>query len=117
MAAAAQDIVQQWSALASHPNLSTPTEAFVTAQLEGGPTLVLVHAYYPAAITLDQAHMHQASGAHCSPCQLPLVVMEPVPLLYNHTAIMSTASCPEIIVPANGDCCLPIHSVSDDMQI
>ena len=63
MAAAAQEVVQQWSPLASHPNLSTPAEAFVTAQLEGGPALVLVHAYFPAAITLDQAHMHQGSGA------------------------------------------------------
>lgn len=63
LAAAAQDIVQQWSSLASHPNLSTPSEAFITAQMEGGPALVLVHAYYPAAITLEQAHTHQASGA------------------------------------------------------
>lgn len=62
LAAAAQDIVQQWFPLVGHPNLSTPAEAFVTTQLEGGPALVLVHAYYPAAITLDQAHMHQASG-------------------------------------------------------
>ena len=68
IAAAAQEVVQQWSPLASHPNLSTPAEAFVTAQLEGGPALVLVHAYHPAAITLDQAHMHQRSGASLSMC-------------------------------------------------
>ena len=66
IAAAAQDVVQQWFPLVSHPNLATPAEAFVTAQLEGGPALVLVHAYYPAAITLDQAHMHQAAGAPVS---------------------------------------------------
>ena len=75
LAAAAQDIVQQWSPLARHPNLSTPTEAFITGQMEGGPALVFVHAYYPAAITLEQAHMHQAvgkplasSGRACTAC-------------------------------------------------
>ena len=62
LVAAAQDIVQQWSPLARHPNLSTPTEAFITSQMEGGPALVFVHAYYPAAITLEQAHMHQGAG-------------------------------------------------------
>lgn len=67
LAAAAQDIVQQWSFLASHPNLCTPAEAFITTQMEGGPALVFVHAYYPAAITLEQAHMHQAAGAPTQP--------------------------------------------------
>ncbi|CAK0773929.1 hypothetical protein CVIRNUC_004116 [Coccomyxa viridis] len=70
LAAAAQDIVQQWSPLARHPNLSTPTEAFITGQMEGGPALVFVHAYYPAAITLEQAHMHQAAGGgHGQPAE------------------------------------------------
>ena len=66
--------MQQWSPLARHPNLSTPTEAFITGQMEGGPALVFVHAYYPAAITLEQAHMHQAAGklllAQAAPSQL-----------------------------------------------
>jgi hypothetical protein len=77
LAAAAQDIVQQWAPLASHPNLVTPSEAFITAQMGGGPALVFVHAYYPAAITLEQAHMHPAGGApltllssDCRPCCL-----------------------------------------------
>ena len=63
LAAAAQDIVQQWAPLTSHPNLITPSEAIMTAQMGGGPALVFVHAYYPAAITLEQAHMHPAGGA------------------------------------------------------
>ena len=59
--------MQQWAPLTSHPNLVTPSEAIITAQMGGGPALVFVHAYYPAAITLEQAHMHPAGGALLEP--------------------------------------------------
>jgi hypothetical protein len=50
--------------VASHPNLSVPQAAFVTGEFDGGPALVLAHTYYPAAITLEQAHLKANPGAH-----------------------------------------------------
>ena len=56
--AAAQDVVEQWAAVAQHPGLVCPRQAFVSQELEFAPCLVFAHDYQPAAYTLEQAHMH-----------------------------------------------------------
>ncbi|BDA44294.1 PAN2-PAN3 deadenylation complex subunit pan3 at C-terminar half [Coccomyxa sp. Obi] len=62
LAGTAQEIVQSWSPLSSHPNLNVPRASFISAEFEGGPALVLGHAFHPTAITLDQAHLQPTSA-------------------------------------------------------
>ena len=62
--AAAADVVQAWAGLGSHPNLVVPRAAFVTGELEGNAlALVFAHAFHPAAVTLEQAHLLPSAGA------------------------------------------------------
>ena len=62
LATSAQEAVQSWSPLSSHPNLLVPRASFITGELEGGPALVFAHAFHPTAVTLDQAHLQPTSG-------------------------------------------------------
>jgi hypothetical protein len=50
----ARQAVDSWSQLAGHPGLSCPREVFVTADLDGSPSLVVAHPYYPGAVTMAQ---------------------------------------------------------------
>ena len=55
--AAARAAVEGWSVLAGHPGLVCPREAFVTADLDGSPALVVAAPYHPGAVTAAQAHL------------------------------------------------------------
>ncbi|KAI8469985.1 MAG: hypothetical protein J3K34DRAFT_377450 [Monoraphidium minutum] len=53
----ARQAVEQWSAVSGHPGLVCPRDVFVTADLDGSPSLVMTHPYHPGAATLAQAHL------------------------------------------------------------
>lgn len=53
----ARQAVELWSQLSGHPGLVCPREVFVTADLDGSPSLVVAHPYHPGAITVAQAHL------------------------------------------------------------
>lgn len=60
--AAAAEVVEAWAPLAAHPNLGCPRGAFASGELGGGVALFLSHAFWPCALTLEQAHLLPASG-------------------------------------------------------
>lgn len=62
LATSAQEVVQSWAPLSSHPNLNVPRASFITGELDGGAALVFAHAFHPAAVTLDQAHLQPTAG-------------------------------------------------------
>jgi hypothetical protein len=43
--------------VSGQPGLLLPVEGLVASELDGIPSLVVVHAYVPGAITLAQAHL------------------------------------------------------------
>jgi hypothetical protein len=49
--------VDMWSCLSGHPGLLVPLEGLVASELDGSPSLVVVHSYVPGAVTLAQAHL------------------------------------------------------------
>ena len=60
---AARQAVDAWSAVGGHPGLSCPREAFVSADLDAAPALVVAYAYHPGAVTLARAHLAPAQAA------------------------------------------------------
>ena len=53
----ANQVIDAWSVLGLHPNLSVPRLAFITGEIGGRPSLYLAYDFYAAAITLEAAHM------------------------------------------------------------
>jgi hypothetical protein len=53
----ANQVIEAWSLLSLHPNLSTPRLAFVSLEIGGQPCLYLGHDYHPAAATLEASHL------------------------------------------------------------
>jgi hypothetical protein len=53
----ARQAVEAWSLLSGHPGLVTPREAFISSDMDGTPSLVVVYPYYPGDVTLAQAHL------------------------------------------------------------
>lgn len=68
--------VDLWSCLAGHPGLLVPVEGFVASELDGSPSLVVVHLYVPGAVTLAQAHLQPTQvGKHLLALQLSLALL------------------------------------------
>eukprot|EP00879_Flechtneria_rotunda_P012154 GHRR01012694.1.p1 GENE.GHRR01012694.1~~GHRR01012694.1.p1 ORF type:complete len:873 (+),score=416.93 GHRR01012694.1:315-2933(+) len=55
--------VDAWSSVAGHPGLLVPVEGLVANELDGSPSLVVVHLYCPGALTLMQAHLQPTQTA------------------------------------------------------
>jgi hypothetical protein len=53
-----------WSCLSGHPGLLVPLEGLVASELDGSPSLVVVHSYVPGAVTLAQAHLQPTQVGH-----------------------------------------------------
>ena len=54
--ASAQEVLERWSAVESHPNILVPRAIFVSREIQDIPSLFIASDYKPAAITLDVAH-------------------------------------------------------------
>jgi len=73
--------VESWSRLTHHPGLLVPVEGCVASELDGSPSLVVVHSYVPGAITLAQAHLQPSQvtlvggGGRCV-CVLAIMYFE-----------------------------------------
>jgi hypothetical protein len=57
MLSVVRSAVDMWSCLSGHPGLLVPLEGLVASELDGSPSLVVVHGYVPGAVTLAQAHL------------------------------------------------------------
>jgi hypothetical protein len=64
----ARQAVEAWSLLSGHPGLVTPREAFISSDMDGTPSLVVVYPYYPGDVTLAQAHLQPAKVGWARPC-------------------------------------------------
>ena len=54
--ASAQEVLERWSAVESHPNILVPRAIFVSQEIHNIPSLFIASDYKPAAITLAVAH-------------------------------------------------------------
>ncbi|WIA38117.1 hypothetical protein OEZ86_001478 [Tetradesmus obliquus] len=63
MLSVVRSAVDMWACLAGHPGLLVPLEGLVASELDGSPSLVVVHSYVPGAVTLAQAHLQPTQTA------------------------------------------------------
>jgi hypothetical protein len=76
MLSVVRSAVDMWSCLSGHPGLLVPLEGLVASELDGSPSLVVVHSYVPGAVTLAQAHLQPTQvGGVCCACLWHFVVL------------------------------------------
>jgi hypothetical protein len=91
--------VDMWSCLSGHPGLLVPLEGLVASELDGSPSLVVVHSYVPGAVTLAQAHLQPTqvgvfsivfcSAGWCSSASAALLAA----VVFSSAPFLQTACC------------------------
>eukprot|EP00775_Hariotina_reticulata_P010230 gene10230-10390_t len=118
MLSVVRQAVEAWAGLAGHPGLLVPVEGLVASELDGSPSLVVVHAYVPGAVTLAQAHLQPTqtvSGqlVHNTPneellwsytVQLSAILraVHSMGLVLRPAALSATKSCAVVVVVGGG---------------